>query len=204
MEELADEFEHQKRSLAGFLVRVSTWITHANACIADKRVGDLESVRKELDVAWESYDSFYENYIAKNLPEGELDRVQDRNTEVVVQYEECTIRINDCLTQMKKTSTKGKSVKSAPSSKRSRLEDLRRDIEIKKLIIEQEQELAQFELDMERKKIELEFEKKKRACELKFQIQIAEKEAQLLEDDRSDSSSQRGLGVKVVLSFYRQ
>ena len=42
------------------------------------------------------FDSFYENYIAKNLPEGELDRVQDRYTEVVVQYEECTIRINDC------------------------------------------------------------------------------------------------------------
>ena len=75
---------------------------------------------------------------------------------------------------------------------------------MKRLILEQEQELAQFELDMERKKIELELEKKKRACELKFQIQIAEKEAQLLEDDRSDSSSQRGLGVKVVLSFYRQ
>ena len=109
------------------------------------------------------YDSFYENYIAKNLPEGELDRVQDRYTEVVVQYiyEECTIRINDCLTQMKKTSTKGKSVKSAPSSKRSRLKDLRRDIEMKKLILEREQELAQFELDKERKKIELEFEKKK-------------------------------------------
>ena len=32
---------------------------------------------------------------------------------------------------------------------------------MKKLILEQEQELAQFELDMERKKIELEFEKKK-------------------------------------------
>ena len=82
-------------------------------------------------------------------------------TKIVVQYEECTIRINDCLTQMKKTSTKGKSVKSAPSSKRSRLKDLRRDIEMKKLILEREQELAQFELDMERKKIELEFEKKK-------------------------------------------
>ena len=63
---------------------------------------------------------------------------------------------------MKKTiHSKGKSVKSAPSSKRSRLKDLRRDIEMKKLILEQEQELAQFELDMERKKIELEFEKKK-------------------------------------------
>ena len=196
MEESADEFEHQKKSLAGFLGRVSTWIRNANAFVADKRVGDLESVRKELDVAWERYDSFYENYIAKNLPEGELDLVKDRYTEIAVHYEECTIRINDCLTQMKKTSTKGKSVKSAPSSKQSRLKDLRRDIEMKKLILEQEQELAQFEFEMERKKIELEFEKKERACELKFQIQIAEKEAQLLKDDKSDSSSQRGLGGK--------
>ena len=97
MEESPVEFEHQKRSLAGLLGRVSTWIRNANACVADKRVDDsVESVRKELDVAWERYDSFYENYIAKNLPEGELDRVQDRYTEIVVQYEECTIRINDC------------------------------------------------------------------------------------------------------------
>ena len=87
MEESADEFEHQKRSLAGFLGRVSTWMRDANACVADKRVCDLESVRKELEVAWERYDSFYENYIAKNLPEGEHDRVQDRYTEIVVQYE---------------------------------------------------------------------------------------------------------------------
>ena len=153
-------------------------------------------------MAWERYDSFYENYIAKNLPEDELDRVQDRDTEIVVQYEECTIRISDCLTQMKQTSTKRRSAKSAPSSKRLKnLKDLRRDIEMKKLKLEQEKELAQFELDVERKKIELEFEKKKRACELKFQIQIAEKEAQLLEDDRTDSSSQRGLGGKSGFEF---
>ena len=63
---------------------------------------------------------------------------------------------------------------------------------MKKLILEQEQELAQFELEMEGKKIELEFEKKK-TCELKFEIQTAEKEVQLLEDDKSDSSSQSGL-----------
>ena len=88
---------------------------------------------------------------------------------------------------MKKTSTKGKSVKSAPSSKQSRLKDLRRDFEMKNLILEQEQER---ELEMERKIIELEFEKKKRACELKFQIQIAEKEAQLLEDDNTRSRKQ--------------
>ena len=36
MEESVDEFEHQKRSLAGFLSRVSTWIRNANACVADK------------------------------------------------------------------------------------------------------------------------------------------------------------------------
>ena len=36
---------------------------NANACIADKRVGDLES-------------GIYENYIVKNLPEGELERCQ--------------------------------------------------------------------------------------------------------------------------------
>ena len=72
---------------------------------------------------------------------------------------------------------------------------------MKKLISEQEQELGQFELEMERKKIELEFEKKKRACELKFPMQIAEKEAQLLEDDRSDSSSQRSLGGKSGFEF---
>ena len=27
----------------------------------------------------------------KNLPKGELDRVKDRYTEIVVQYEECTL-----------------------------------------------------------------------------------------------------------------
>ena len=85
--------------------------------------------------------------------------------------------INDCLMQTKKTSTKGKSVKSPPSLKRSRLKDLRGDIEMKKVTSEQEQELGQFELEMEKKKIGLEFEKKKRACELKFLMQIAEKEA---------------------------
>ena len=47
MEESADEFEHQKKSLAGFVGRVSKWIRNATAFVADKRVGDSESVRKE-------------------------------------------------------------------------------------------------------------------------------------------------------------
>ncbi|CAH3118430.1 unnamed protein product [Porites lobata] len=34
-------------------------------------------------------------------------------TKIVVQYEECTIRINDCLTQMKKTNTKGEDTNTA-------------------------------------------------------------------------------------------
>ena len=28
--------------------RVSTWIRDANTCVADKRIGDLESVQKEF------------------------------------------------------------------------------------------------------------------------------------------------------------
>ena len=38
---------------------------NANVCIADKRVGDLESVRKE-----------FMRIIVKNLPESELERCQ--------------------------------------------------------------------------------------------------------------------------------
>ena len=48
MEESADEFKHQQKSLVGFLGRVSMWMKNATACIADKRVSDLESVRKEF------------------------------------------------------------------------------------------------------------------------------------------------------------
>ena len=66
---------------------------------------------------------------------------------------------------------------------------------MKRLILEKRQELAKFELETERKKIELEFEKKRRVCELTFQIQIAEKEVQLLEDDNSDSINQGASGV---------
>ena len=48
MEESADEFEHQQKSFAGFLSRVSTWMRNATAGIADKRVSDLESVQKKF------------------------------------------------------------------------------------------------------------------------------------------------------------
>ena len=63
--------------------------------------------------------------------------------------------------QMKKTSTKGKSVNSPPSLKRSRLKDLREDIKMKKLISEQEQELGQFELEMERRKLNWNLKRRK-------------------------------------------
>ena len=49
---------------------------------------------------------------------------------------------------------KGKSIKSTPSSRQSKLKSLKRDIEMKKLILEQEwqeQELAQLEPEMEKK-----------------------------------------------------
>ena len=71
---------------------MNTWIKNTNTCVAAKRVSELERVRKELDAVWERYDSFYENYIAKNLPEGEPDGVKDKYTEIIVQREECSIR----------------------------------------------------------------------------------------------------------------
>lgn len=43
--------------------------------------------------------------------------------------------------------------KSIPFSRQSKLKELKRDIEMKKLLLEQEQEIAQYELEMERKKM---------------------------------------------------
>ena len=51
---------------------------------------------------------------------------------------------------------------------------------MKKLLLKQEQELAQYEM---------EFENKRKACEMKFRIQLAEKEAELLEQDGSETAS---------------
>ena len=80
---------------------------------------------------------------------------------------------------------KSKSLKSA-SSKQAKLNQIRKEIELKKLMLEQEQEVAKYRLELEKQRIEC--EQKMKTCELKYNIQIAEKEAQFLEQADSDAS----------------
>ena len=63
-------------------------------------------------------------------------------------------------------------------------------------MLKQEQERAQYELEMERQKIELEFKNKIKACEMKFRIETAEKEAELLERYGSEAASSHSLEDK--------
>ena len=68
-----------------------------------------------------------------------------------------------------------------PSSRQSKLKELRRDIKMRKLMLNQEQKHAQYKLDMEGQKIELEFKNKIKACEITFQTEMMEKEVELIE-----------------------
>ena len=81
------------------------------------------------------------------------------------------------------TSTKSKSSRSLRSSK---LKEMKKSIELKKLIAEQAAELAQYEAEMEKKKIDIEMHKEKMA---RFKAQLAEKEYDLLSLEDGDSAS---------------
>ena len=189
--EESDGLEQHKKSLAGFLGHVSTKLKNAKTCLADSRDSELENALKSLNLAWNNYDSCYKTYVTKDLPEGEHARVNDRFTEAKTEYDECTNAISERLLKLKSQNIpkeKSKS-KSVPSSRQSKLKELKKDIKMRKLVLKQEQELAQHEMEMERKKIEMEFENKRKACEMKFRIQIAEKEAERLEQDGSETAS---------------
>ena len=64
---------------------------------------------------------------------------------------------------------------------------------MRKLMLKQGHERAQYELEMERQKIELEFKNKIKACRMKFKIEMGEKEAELLERYGSEAGSSHGL-----------
>ena len=67
-EEVVEESEGHKKSLAGFLGHVSTKLMNAKACLADSRDSELENVLKSLNLAWNNYDSCYKTYVTKDLP----------------------------------------------------------------------------------------------------------------------------------------
>ena len=199
--EKSDGLEQHKNSLAGLLGRVSTMLKGAKTCLVDMKHSELETALKSLNSAWKKYDNSYSFYVMKEIPEQEFNRVKNKHDETQTEYHACTNAIYECLKRLKsQEKPKGKSNKSYPSSKQSKLTEIRKSIEMKKLMLQQEQELAQYKLEMENKKVELEFERKRRACEMKFQIQMAEKEAELLEDG-SDTVSKYSLEDKGEFSL---
>ena len=119
----------------------------------------------------------------------------ERYLEVSAEYCKCSSALEVRLLQLKNQTNpqeaKSKS-KSVPSSTQSKLKELKRDIEMRKLMLKQEQERAQYESEMDQQKIELEFKNKIKASDMKFKIEMAEKEAELLERYGSEAGSSLG------------
>ena len=82
----------------------------------------------------------------------EFERVMERYLEASAEYCKCSsaleVRLRQIKNQINPPEVKSKS-NSVPSSKQSKLKELKRDIEMKKLMLKQEQERAQYELEME-------------------------------------------------------
>ena len=135
-------------------------------------------------------------YITKSLGDKAFDRAMERYLEASAEYRKCSSALEVRLLQLENPINplvaKSKS-KSVPSSTQSRLKELKRDIEMRKLMLKQELERAQYELEMERQRIELELKNKIKAFEMKFKIEMAEKEAELLEQYGSEAGSSHGL-----------
>ena len=194
----SDGLEQHKNSLAGFLGRVSTKLKCAKACLVELKYDELESALKDLSLAWKKYDNCYSFYVMKELPQEEFERVKNRHQETQTEYHACIDAINDCFKCPKIPEKEYK--KSYTSSKQSKLREARKNVEMRKLLLQRDQEVAQYELEMENKRIELQFCKKRRACELKYQVQLAEKEAEFLEDG-TDTATNTSLEDKVELSL---
>jgi len=133
----------------------------SKTCLVDPEHNGLETALKSLNSAWERYDNCYSAYVMKNLPEEEVNCVNNKYTETQAEWRDCEKAISECLFSLKnRENTKGKSKGSLTSSRQSRLREIRKSMETKKLLLQQEQELAQYELEMANRKIEMQFERK--------------------------------------------
>ena len=192
----AEETYQARRSLGGYLARVSTVINQVKISIAEAR--ECEEVRefgKNLEQAWARYSDMYQTYILKNVPVEEFERVVQRYRKIYDDYSRCLKTVEDYLrpssprssrSSLKSsnmepklspiTSSKSKSSRSSSSSK---LREMKRNVELKKLMAKQALELAQYEAEMEKRKIDIEMQKEKIAKKMRFQVQLEEKEVDL-------------------------
>ena len=106
---------------------------------------------KSLNSVWEKCADCYSAYVAKNLPEEEVNRVKTEYTETQSEWGYFIIKaINERLFLMKhQENTKGKSKRSLASSTQYKLREIRKSTETKRLLLQQQQDLAQYELEME-------------------------------------------------------
>lgn len=171
----AEDIYHARRSLGGYLARVSTVITQVRISIAESR--ECEEVRvavKNLELAWDRYCEVYRNYVLKNLPVREFERVEQCYSKIYDDYSQCVKAAEDHLQPKLRHSSKNSlkssdevpklspipstRSKSTSSSRSSKLKERKRNVELKKLIAEQALELAHYEAEMEKKKIDIEMQ----------------------------------------------
>jgi len=109
----------------------------AKTCLIDPKHNELETALKSLNSAWERDENCYSAYVMKNLPEEEVNRVNNKYTETQAGWRDCVKATNECLFLLKnQENTKGKSKGSLTSSRQSRLREIRKSIETKKLLLQ--------------------------------------------------------------------
>ena len=202
----AEEIYQARRSLGGHLARVSTVINQVKTSIVETREREeVREVEKNLEHAWARYSDMYQSYILKNLPVEEFERVEQCYSKIYDDYSRCVKAAEDylrpslprtsknslkpCYGEPKLSLISSTKSKSSRSSKSSKLKEMKRNVELKKLMAEQAVELAQYEAEMEKKKIDIEMQKEKMAREIRFKVQLAEKECDLLSLEDGDSVS---------------
>ena len=149
--------EKLKKSLSGYLGHVSTKMKVVISCLEEELTDlkELESKTNALRLTWMKYEESYNNYISREITVDELNRVKEKFVETKKCVSDLIMKAEAALN----VSKKGKSIKTRASAQ-SKAKKLREDIELKKLLFQQE-EMTQYQLDMERKKIEVEFEAKR-------------------------------------------
>lgn len=159
-EAVGNELEQHKKSLAGFLGHFNSTLKNAKTIyVTESSHGEILRETQEpwesLNVAWDRYYENYKAYISESLDGKEFERVMERYLEASAEYFKCSSALEVRLLQLKNQTNPSEvksKLKSVPSSTKSKLKELKRDIEMRKLMLKQGHERAQYELEMERQK----------------------------------------------------
>ena len=208
----AEEVYQARCLLGSYLARVSTVINQVKTSITEARESEeVHEVVKNLECAWARYRDMYQSYILKDLPVEEFECVEQRDSKIYDDYSRCVKAVEDYLRSSSPHSSKGSlkssnrehklspitstKSKSSRSSRSLKLKEMKKNVELKKLMAEQAVDLTQYEAEMEKRKIDIEMEKSKMAREIRFKAQLAEKEYDLLSQEDGDSASNEGNSV---------